>query len=669
MPGTRFATPSGTSRTSSTRTPPQSRTLTPPSSSRPSPARRSAPAEEIQADADYRRLRRQWHDHIDSAVSEDTHPYQLDGHAALLDRMAELRDQPLLPDSAQKSLASVLEHHAHVRRAPDNIKAYFEEVDDTFDTLRVIKENAQPEAGITAHRLAVRLGWTETASRLAEAGKAILSDQERYKIALQENPVLIDRIRDAVYRLNTPFEEKQPSLEQQERHEAMRQTETIQTETIQTETIQTETIHTRRIQTEHDELASTLRSGGRDGVRTLTQPLTDALDRAEIVEIRNELHRDWKAHIAAANAACVHPFYLPGHDDLVQRVRALRDDPRAGALSSNDHTQLDNILKHHEMNTKAGDQLRGYIDRLRPCLADLRYLKNVARVTNTDIKNLTSATNTDLNDVPDYPAWCRTAQRLVAGGQTILQDRNAYRACLDHIPDAWDTVRNAVRDLAHQLDPDSASVPHPHATIELAPLTRTPLGPAEEIEADAAYRTLRRQWHDHIDSAVSEDTHPYQLDGHAALLDRMAELRDQPLLPASAQKSLASVLEHHAHVRRAPDNIKAYFEEVDDTFDTLRVIREGAQKRNHPDVERLAIRGGWTETASRLAEAGKAILSDQERYKIALEENPVLIDRIRDAVYRLNTAFGEKQPSLEQQERHEAMRQTETIHIRRSIKP
>ena len=622
------------------------------------------PAEEIEADARYRTLRRQWHDHIDNALSEDTHPYQLDGHAALLDRMAELRDQPLLPASAQKSLASVLEHHAHVRRAPDNIKAYFEEVDDTFDTLRVIREGAQKRNHPDVERLAIRGGWTETASRLAEAGKAILADQERYKIALEENPVLIDRIRDAVYRLNTAFEEKQPSLEQQERHEAMRQTETIQTETIQT----------RRIQTEHDELASTLRSGGRDGVRTLIQPVTDALDRAEIVEIRNELHRDWKAHVAAANAACVRPFYLPGHDDLVQRVRALRDDPRAGALSSDDHAQLDEILKHHEMNTKAADQLRGYIDRLRPCLADLRYLKNVARVTNTDIKNLTSATNTDLNDVPDYPAWCRTAQRLVAGGQTILQDRNAYRACLDHIPDAWDTVRNAVRDLTHQLDPDSASVPHPHATIELTPLTRTPLGPAEDIQADARYRTLRRQWHDHIDNAVSEDTHPYQLDGHAALLDRMAELRDQPLLPASAQKSLASVLEHHAHVRRAPDNIKAYFEEVDDTFDTLRVIREGAQKRNHPDVERLAIRGGWTETASRLAEAGKAILADQERYKIALEENPVLIDRIRDAVYRLNTAFGEKQPSLEQQERHEAMRQTETIqtetiHIRRSIKP
>ena len=610
-------------------------------------------AEQIEAGADYRRLRRQWHDHIDNAVSEDTHPYQLDGHAALLDRMAELRDQPLLPASAQKSLASVLEHHAHVRRAPANIQAYFEEVADTFDTLRVIREDAQKHNHPDVERLAIRGGWTETASRLAEAGKAILSDQERYKIALQENPVLIDRIRDAVYRLNTAFEEKQPSLEQQERHEAMRQTETIQTETI----------HTRRIQTEDDELASTLRTGGRDDVRTLTQPVTDALDRAEIVEIRNQLHRDWKAHMAAATAACVRSFYLPGHDDLVQRVHALRDDPRAGALSSNDHTQFDKILYNHQRNTKASEHVRDYLRELKPCLYQLRRLDYFSR-----------GTNTDLEDLPDYPGWTKSAERFLADGQAILNDQTEYGACLDHIPGAWKKIRAGLQDLAKGLQRDPDTVIHRHSAIQLPPLTLTPLGSAEQIEAGADYRRLRRQWHDHIDNAVSEDTHPYQLDGHAALLDRMAELRDQPLLPASAQKSLASVLEHHAHVRRAPANIQAYFEEVADTFDTLRVIREDAQKHNHPDVERLAIRGGWTETASRLAEAGKAILSDQERYKIALQENPVLIDRIRDAVYRLNTAFGEKQPSLEQQERHEAMRQTETIqtetiHIRRSIKP
>lgn len=54
---------------------------------------------------------------------------------------------------------------------------------------------------------------------------------------------------------------------------------------------------------------------------------------------------------------------------------------------------------------------------------------------------------------------------------------------------------------------------------------------------------------------------------------------------------------------------------------------------------------------------------------MVLDENPVLIDRIRDSVYRLNTAFEQKQPSLEQQERQEALQQTETIDTKRSFKP
>jgi conjugative relaxase-like TrwC/TraI family protein len=421
-------------------------------------------------------------------------------------------------------------------------------------------------------------------------------------------------------------------------------------------------INIDRIHTSEQTLSSIHHMHGRDGVRPFLQPIADALDRAQIVEIRNELHRDWKAHTAAAKTASVRSFYLPGHDDLVQRVRALRNDPRAGALSSDDLTQFDKILYNHQRNTKASEHVRHYLRELKPCLTQLRRLHHFSRGTNTDLK-----------DLPDYPDWAKTAERFLADGQTILNNRTEYGACLDHIPAAWKNIRAGLQDLAKGLHCDPDTVIHRHSAIQLPPLTRTPLGSANDIQASADYRNLRRQWHDHIDAAVSENTHPYQLDGHAALLHRMTELRDLPL-PASTQEALGSVLEHHAHFRRAPDNIEAYFREVDDTFDTLRVIHENAQPEAGITAHRLATRMGWTETAFRLAEAGKAMLADQERYKIVLDENPVLIDRIRDSVYRLNTAFGEKQPSLEQQERHEALQQTETIqtetiHTKRSFKP
>ena len=417
-------------------------------------------------------------------------------------------------------------------------------------------------------------------------------------------------------------------------------------------------IDIQRVQTEYDDLASTFRTAGRDGVRSLLQPLTDALDRAEIVQIRNDLYRDWKAHMTAAKTASVRAYYLDGHEDLIQRIRALRDHPRADALPSNDRREFDQILHNHERNTKASQHVRDYIRELKPCLSELRRLDY-----------LSQATNAARNELPDYSNWAKAAERFLADGQTILDNPREYGACLDHIPGAWTNIRAGLQDLATGLDRDPDTVIQRHSAIQLPPLTRQPLITAEQIAADADYRVLRHQWHQHIHTALAQNTHPYQLDGHAALIDRMNELRTQPQLPASAQKALDSVLEHHAHVRRAPDNIEAYFREVDDAFDTLHVLQQTLEQQDRFTLEDIAASSGWTDTASRLAETGRTILADQERYKIVLDENPVLIDRIRDSVYRLNTAFEQKQPLLEQQERHEALQQTESIDTKRSLKP
>ena len=201
----------------------------------------------------------------------------------------------------------------------------------------------------------------------------------------------------------------------------------------------------------------------------------------------DKFHRDWQAHIAKATAAHVDPFYLTGHKKLIDRLQELRADPAAETLPSAELDRIDAILGESRRQTEALSTVKRHIAQIRPCLDELSQLKRTARSRDTDVRQLRS-----------YPEWRATAERLLCEAQAILGDRKTYGPCLDHTFMTWNKVHDGIRDLAGALGHPTDSLLHRQPEVYLQPIPRALPIFDKTLEADASYRRLREQWHEHV---------------------------------------------------------------------------------------------------------------------------------------------------------------------------
>ena len=131
---------------------------------------------------------------------------------------------------------------------------------------------------------------------------------------------------------------------------------------------------------------------------------------SEIVQrSAEELRRDWKAHIAEARAALVDPFYLPGHEELIDRLQELRADPAVEELPSAELDRIDSILQYSARQVEALAHVDNHLAEVQRCRDHLDQLKDLAYTYNLR-----------LDEVHTYDTWHDTAERLLADGETIV---------------------------------------------------------------------------------------------------------------------------------------------------------------------------------------------------------------------------------------------------------
>ena len=377
----------------------------------------------------------------------------------------------------------------------------------------------------------------------------------------------------------------------------------------------------------------------------------------------DELRRDWQAHVGEAGANHVHPFYLPGHEGLISRLQELRQHPAVEELPERERNQIDSILEQNTRQTKAVSHVDNHLAEVQRCRSHLQELQDLAYTYKLKLEKVHS-----------YDEWHDTAERLLAAGKAIVDDRKTYGPCLNHHPGAWSDVHAGIRELAAALGRDTTSLHHRQPELYLEPITRPLPDSQQAIDADASYRRLRDQWHEHVALAETSQVHPYQLKGHAELIDAMAQLRDQPLLAAGARDALGTLLAHHADIQQAPADIDDYLKQTAHAFQTLRNLEDIAQRFSSLDVtlEDMSVYAEWKEQALQLAHSGEAMLSDLQRYGIHLNENPDLAQRIHADVQRLNAAVGRDDASISR-ERHQFLSEdektAERLSQRRGIKP
>ena len=413
------------------------------------------------------------------------------------------------------------------------------------------------------------------------------------------------------------------------------------------------------------------------GERKALVKATSSLDRALLaVEAREtkllstvvqrsaeEFRRDWKAHIGEATAARVHSFYLPGREELIDRLQKLRADPAVEELPERERNQIDSILEQNTRQTKAISHVDNHLAQVQRCRNHLEELRDLAYTYKSKLEKVHS-----------HDEWHDTAERLLAAGKAIVDDHKTYGPCLNHTFHAWKDVHASIRELESALGRDTTSLRHQQPELYLQPITRPVPTLDEAIEADASYRRLRDQWHKHMALAETSQLHPYEIQGYAPLIDAMREIRDRPHLDATARNALGAVLDQHLRIEQARADIDRYLKDTAHSFRSLTNLKDVAERFSTHGVqlEDIGSYTEWKEQALQLAHSGEAMLSDLQRYGIHLKENPDLAQRIHADVQRLNAAVGRDDASISR-ERHQSLSEDEKTAERRSqrhgIKP
>ena len=388
-----------------------------------------------------------------------------------------------------------------------------------------------------------------------------------------------------------------------------------------------------------------------------------SLESALVAVKAEELRRDWNAHVAEAKAARVDPFYVVGHTELIDRLQQLRNQPAVTALSVSELAQIDSILGEAQRQDRALSHVKEYLAQIEPCRTRLHQLNELAHTQRLELR-----------DVPSYNEWRDAAERLLAAGKAIVDDHKTYGPCLNHTLQAWMDVHASIRELESSLGRDTSSLHHQQPELYLQPVTRSVTTLDEAKDADASYRRLRDEWHKHVALAESTQTHPYHLEGHAALIDAMRELRNLPDLATNARQALDTLLHDYTHLHRDRQHIHAYLDEAEHALEKYQSFEDTMQTLSPLDVrlEDIAGYGEWKDRTLRLADAGEAILADPERFSIHLDHRPDDARRIRSSVAHLNTALGRDDAS-ERRERHQSLSEdektTERLSQRRGITP
>ena len=174
-------------------------------------------------------------------------------------------------------------------------------------------------------------------------------------------------------------------------------------------------------------------------------PATDAeTARPDWVEPYEALRRDWNSLIERVQQTGEPIFYAKGYADMMPRMQALEDNRDIPAET---RAPMIRALENHQRDLSARKYVADYLD------AAERHMGNFA-----GLQSAAESLGIPIAKVPDYPDWRQEAERLVAAGEAILSDKEAYGVHLDHILIGDTRLKWALSDLRETIRRDSATL-------------------------------------------------------------------------------------------------------------------------------------------------------------------------------------------------------------------
>ena len=142
------------------------------------PARGRTQAPEL-SQAAYRRLRREWQEHLRQAERQGVHPFDLDGAAGLVERIGAFAGREGLPAEPRRRLEETVVQYGTHAGARDRLRDHMRDVERHWRRYESIVRRARALDRRPEDSPSWR-SWLERNERLLRAGRAILDDPGTY---------------------------------------------------------------------------------------------------------------------------------------------------------------------------------------------------------------------------------------------------------------------------------------------------------------------------------------------------------------------------------------------------------------------------------------------------------------------------------------------------------
>ena len=347
---------------------------------------------------------RDWNAHVSRATTAHAHPFYVFGHAELIDRLQQLRDQPAvtaLPATELAQIDSILGEAQRKNRALSHVQEYLAQIEPCRARLQQLNKLAHTQR-LEFRDVPSYDEWHVTAERLLKQGNAIVDDHETYGPCLDHTFQAWMEVHDSIHELESALGRDTSSLRHQQPDLYL---------------------------------------------QPITRPVP-TLDEAKEADASYRRHRDqWHKHMALAETSELHPYEIQGYAPLIDAMREIRDRPHLDATARN---ALDAVLDQHLRIEQARADIDQYLHDTARAFRSLTNLKDVAERF--------SSHGVQLEDIGSYQKWKERALELAASGEAMLADLQRYGIHLKENPDLAHRIHADVQRLNDAIGRDDTSI-------------------------------------------------------------------------------------------------------------------------------------------------------------------------------------------------------------------
>ncbi len=243
----------------------------------------------------------------------------------------------------------------------------------------------------------------------------------------------------------------------------------------------------------------------------------------------------------------------------------------------------------------------------------------------------------EIDELGDVYARAGRYRRSVAGKAAQVRRSQPERS------QEAQEARSAEKSVETEARPPAHPPKRPAATGQANNTVPSPLSGVE-------YRLLRLNWNLHRARAERAGISPYDLDGAAALIERIAEFAGNERVPAEPRRQLQAMVDGHlAHVRTRT-HVQNWLKASDEHWKRFHKLRHRARALD-VRIATLPAYANWLERNERLRREGRAILDDPGTYGAHLKRGEDFVEPVADSVSRMDRLSPQRQAQSKSRDR------------------